>query len=127
MVEWLGHMTRSNLSSDERKAIHELKADRDIMVLPADKGKAMVVMNTSEYKQKFKKLLDDTSVYEVLKKDPTTAYKNRLVKILREWKREETISDNKYQYITRYIPPQMAYLNSMACLRYTKQIHTSDL
>ena len=43
---------RSNLSSDERKAIHDLKADKD-MVLPADKGKATVVMNTLDYKQKF--------------------------------------------------------------------------
>ena len=44
--------SRSNLTSDERQAIHELKGDRNIMILPADKGKAMVVMNSSDYKQK---------------------------------------------------------------------------
>ena len=30
----------SNLAPDKRKAIHALKGDRDIMILPADKGKA---------------------------------------------------------------------------------------
>ena len=53
------------------------------MILPADKGKATVVTNSSDYNQKLKNLLDDTTVYEVLKKDPTTTYKSRLVKILR--------------------------------------------
>ena len=36
---------------------------------------------------------------EVLKKDPTTTYKNRLVKILREWKKEGTISNSVYHKI----------------------------
>ena len=40
-----------------------------------------------------------TGVYEVLKKHPTTTYKNRLVKNLREWKREGTISDSVYHNI----------------------------
>ena len=38
------------------------------MILPADKGKATVVMNSFDYKQKLKNLLEDTTVYEVLKK-----------------------------------------------------------
>ena len=86
----------SNLTQDERKAINELKGDRDIMILPADKGKATLVTNSSDYKEKLKNLLDDTTVCEVLKKEITTTYKNRLVKILREWKREGTILDSVY-------------------------------
>ena len=35
----------SNLTPDERRAICELKGDRNIMILPAGKGKATVVMN----------------------------------------------------------------------------------
>ena len=59
------------------------------MILPPDKGKATVVRSSSDYKQKLKNLLDDTTVlvYEVSKKNPTTTYKNRLVKILRVWKK----------------------------------------
>ena len=66
--------------------------DRDIMILPADKGKATVLMNSSDYKQKLSNLLDDKTVYEVLKKYVATTYKNRLVKIPRELKTEGTIS-----------------------------------
>ena len=69
------------------------------MILPADKGKAPVVMNSLDYKQKFKNLLDDTSVYEGLKNDPTMTYKNKLEKIVRERKKEGTISDNVYHKI----------------------------
>ena len=57
------------------------------MILSDNKGKATLVMNSLDYKQKLKTLLDDTSVYEVLNKDPNTTYKNSLVKILREWKK----------------------------------------
>ena len=38
-------------------------------------------------------------VYEVLKKDPITMYKNRSVKILREWKKAGTILDSVYHKI----------------------------
>ena len=74
--------------------LHQLKGDRDILILPTDKGKATVVMNSLDYKQKLQNVLGDTIVYDVLKKDPTTTYKNSLVKIFREWKREGPISAN---------------------------------
>ena len=44
---------------------------------------------------------------EVLKKDPTTTYKNKLVKIIREWKKEGTISDSvdhKIYPTSEYVP-----------------------
>ena len=59
----------------------------------------MVIMDNIDYKQKLRALLGDTTMYEVLKKDPTTIYKNRLVIIRRECKKEGTISDNVYHKI----------------------------
>ena len=53
------------------------------MILLADKGKATIVMDSTDYKQKLKALLDNRTVYRILKKDPTTTYKIKLVKILR--------------------------------------------
>ena len=78
-----------------------------------------MVMNSLDYKQKLKNLLEDTTVYEVLKKDPTATYENRLVKILREWKREGTISDNVYHKI---------YLTSEDVLKFDglPKIHKKD-
>ncbi len=42
----------SNISPGEREALTKLKKDRSIKVLPADKGTAMVVMDTKEYDTK---------------------------------------------------------------------------
>ena len=43
-----------------------MKGDNDIMILPADKGKTTVIMDSSNYKQKLKAILNNTTVYEVL-------------------------------------------------------------
>lgn len=48
-----------NLQKDERAALKVLKEEENILVLPADKGNATVVMDTAEYHEKMKDLLDD--------------------------------------------------------------------
>ncbi len=63
---------KSNVSKAEREALKNLAKDDSITILPADKGRAVVVMNTADYKQKATALLSDTTTYQVLKKDPTT-------------------------------------------------------
>ena len=59
--------------------------------MPADKGKATVIMDTAEYEEKVKEMLGDEKVYNVLKKDPTAAYKRKLVSIsILMWLKENT-------------------------------------
>ena len=65
---------RSNVSKGERQAIDELKKLKDIVILPADKGKATVVLDKEEYMSKVKLMLSDTKTYKMLKKDPTPTY-----------------------------------------------------
>jgi hypothetical protein len=52
-----------NITKDERKALFELKKDKDIIILPADKGRATVILDTADYKAKVTELLADTSTY----------------------------------------------------------------
>ncbi len=40
------------------------------MILPANKGRSTVVMNKSDYKNKAKHLLDDTTAYKVVVGNP---------------------------------------------------------
>ena len=61
---------KSNLKPREFKAIRELNKDENILVLPADKGNATVVINTEDYKRKINDLLDPGS-YKELRSDPT--------------------------------------------------------
>ena len=56
------------------------------MVLTADKGVAMVVMDKEDYTDKALSLLSDTSTYRNINKDPTTKLKKKLTQTLRDIK-----------------------------------------
>ncbi len=88
---------KPNISADEQKALQALGKDDAIMILPADKGRAVVVMNTVDYKTKAKSLLADSDTYKVLKKDPTAKFTDRLVKLLQKVKQEGGISELLYK------------------------------
>ena len=57
------------------KAITELKKDPSRMVLTADKGVSLVVMDTAEYKKKAELLQQPT--YQPIPTDPTSKYKKQ--------------------------------------------------
>ena len=61
----------SNISKGEFVAIQELKWNKDITILPADKGRATVTLNTTDYETKMATLLNDPTTYEPLAKDTT--------------------------------------------------------
>ena len=48
-----------NVTKEERQAIKTLKKNKDIMILPADKGKSTVVMDTMDYEEKVINMLAD--------------------------------------------------------------------
>ena len=50
--------------------------NEDITILPADKGRTTVIMDTDKYEKQMKEMLEDTNPYEVLKIDPTDEKKN---------------------------------------------------
>lgn len=77
---------------DEREALKTLSKDKTITILPADKGRMMVVMDTEEYKRKAKELLSDTNTYKVLKKDPTAVYLKQLNKTIEDLYMNKTIT-----------------------------------
>ena len=87
---------KSNISKEEARAMRELKNDQDRMVLTADKGLSMVVMDREEYEKKSEELLSQ-STYRVLPSDPTTKQKNKLIALLKTIKAKGGISDNIYK------------------------------
>ena len=48
-----------NITKDMRDALKSLKEDESIMVLPADKGRASVVMDTDTYRAKMSTLIEN--------------------------------------------------------------------
>ena len=86
-------LPKPNISPKEREALKNLAMDKSITILPADKGRMTVVMNTSDYKQKAKELLGDSSTYKVLKKDPTAVFSRKIKKSLQELRQAEVIDE----------------------------------
>ena len=58
------HASHPNITKEEREAIKTLKEDDTWVVLTADKGVAIVVMDKSSYVNKCMTLLQDTNVYQ---------------------------------------------------------------
>ena len=100
---------KPNISKEEKKAIYGLQKEESVMVLPADKGRATVLVDREEYKQKVHNMLSDEKTYTKLKSNPTQKFKRQLVSILSRLKKEGKIeeSDYKYLYPTSEITPRM--------------------
>ena len=85
-----------NLLPQERKAIKTLQEDDRILVLPADKGRATVVMDRAQYDEKMNSLLDDRKTYKRLTKDPTPSIERKMNALLLRLKRKGAITDDQY-------------------------------
>ncbi|BHF59621.1 hypothetical protein SprV_0100258200 [Sparganum proliferum] len=57
------HSPREVLSKVERDALRELKADKDLVIVPADTGRSTVVLDRADYLQKAKGSLEDRQFY----------------------------------------------------------------
>jgi hypothetical protein len=65
---------KNNTLRVEREALLALRNDDSIMILPADKGNATVILSSTDYNSKIRALLDEL-VHKRLTSDPTS--KNR--------------------------------------------------
>ena len=87
---------RPNLTRGERKAITELKKDQSRMILTTDKGVALVVLNTEDYKKKAEDLLNQDT-YRILTTDPTMRLKNKMINLLKSIKSKGGITEELYK------------------------------
>ena len=92
--------------------------DRDCIVLTADKGVAMVIMDISKYISKANNLLSQNT-YKSIQWDPTNTIKNKLLTILKRVKRLAGLSNQTYKamYPMGCVPP-----SSMVSPRSISQI-----
>ena len=100
-------LPKPNITKEEAKAIKELRRDKERVILMADKGVSMVVLDKEDYIKKSEELLHQ-STYKQLPSDPTTKHKNRLISILKSIKAEGGIDNTTYKrlYITEAGSPK---------------------
>ena len=102
-----GKIPKPNLDKDERTALHQLRQDKDRIILTADKGVAMVVLDKEDYINKAKELLN-TPAYKEIPKDPTSKIKAQLITKIRRIKKDRKLDEGTYRtmYPTGCIPPK---------------------
>jgi len=72
----------NNLTQPERVALAELRSNPDIVIKPADKGSAVVVMDTSMYIAEAERQLNNGQAYMRLPNNPTVAHHNEITKVV---------------------------------------------
>ena len=65
-------LPKDNMKKDHWRALKKLRDLEDGVILPADKGNATVDMKRSHYGEMVRGMLDDTTTYRNLWKNPTT-------------------------------------------------------
>ena len=68
------------------------------MILTADKGVCLVVMDKKDYTEKSEELLSK-STYKILPSDPTTRHKNKLIALLKSIKAEGGMQEKYIQEV----------------------------
>ena len=91
------HQLKTNLRKEEITAIKHLKADKERIILTADKGIALVVMDRSNYIKKANELLQDPNTYRTIPSDPTNKPKNKLINKLRKIKTDTRMDEITYR------------------------------
>ena len=87
---------QANISKEELKALKELKMDNNRLILTADKGVALVVIDKDEYIKKAEDLLKENT-YKKIAEDPTPKQETKLINILRNIKEEGGLKEEVYR------------------------------
>ena len=79
---------KDNRSKDNPKAFKELQPYTSIVILPADKGRSTVILNSGNYLEKCMNYINNDP-YQLLKKDPAAKIKVKTSKQLKALKDNE--------------------------------------
>ena len=96
-----------NLTRQERIGLAQLRKDKDRVILTADKGVVMVVMDREEYVTKVQELLTQPA-YRSIPRDPANKIKAQLIIKLRKIRKDNNLDEGTYKamYNTGCIPPK---------------------
>ena len=92
------HPSGSNITREEQRALRELKKEDTRVILTADKGVCLVVLDKDEYIRKAEEILEEKT-YKVISTDPTNRQRNRLIQILKKIKEEEGMNETPYKKV----------------------------
>ncbi len=99
------HLTSStnradNLTPSERQALTKLHSRTDIVIKPADKGSATVVMSREAYMAEAYRQLNDSRYYRKLDEEPTEKFANEVKDLILEMANAGHINEDTKKYLT---------------------------
>ena len=99
---------KSNLSKELHKSVKSLREDHNIVILPADKGNATVVLDRTDYVNKMESLLEDNA-YKKVKRNPTSKVETKISTALKECENKGYITSKKRLSLAHQFsaPPQI--------------------
>ena len=89
-------LMHTNITKSGHLALENLRKDKDHIIVTADKGVVLVVMDKTECITECEALLQDNSVYQHLSKDTSPTIHKELITILQDYKNNNFISETEY-------------------------------
>ena len=106
---------KSNITKAQEKALKSLAEDSSVTILPADKGRSVVVMNTRDYSDEILEHLQDDNTYKRIIdrwRNPTANMEKELNKLLQEIKNLTAAHNDDKKQLD---PKQCHQLHSTDC------------
>ena len=92
-------LKKKNLTKEEYKAIRSLKNNKDIVIKPADKGSAIVILDKLSYINEGEKQLNNTQFYEPTDSDLTGEVIHRINPHVHNMLQKGQISQNTCNHL----------------------------
>ena len=92
---------KKNLSRSENLALRALKADKTIVIKPADKGSSIVIMNRADYLREGYKQLSDANFYTHMEEDLTKKHMDEIKGLVEDLYQNTEIDETVKDYLTR--------------------------
>ena len=90
---------KDNLTKDERTGLKSLQDNKNIVIQKADKGSAVVVMNTTDYLREGYRQLSYPKFYTKIENDPTKQVSEKITEVLTKMKQRNFISDKNFEFL----------------------------
>ena len=92
--------SRNNISTEERQALKDLSNNKHIVIKPADKGGAVVILNREDYIEEGLRQLSDPNFYTQTPDDMTQQFHGEVVAILDDMFKQGQIDRSCYLYLS---------------------------
>ena len=93
---------KNNMRSDENAALQSLQNDNSIIIKEADKGGAVVIMDTDYYKSKIEVMLSDTEAYKQVTNSCNTEARSKVNSFAIKHLALDNITEKEEEFLTDF-------------------------